>query len=456
MHSRFARMVAILIFALSSTQLIAVGDPTVKGSLPRGTTTGSVTLTVVVTGITNAALLTDEKTLAQRMRVWFTDVSASTDAYLRIQGDMTTPADAKFYVASVSEPEKSAGASASLTTFTYTLTVTESTSGNLSALLKASGGGTSLKVQVSYLEKNAIVSTSSITTISADLAIVKEAPTISSVASTHRALIVRWNIPETVAWSDASVKAATNIAGMAIPDDTDGINLPSRIYDKTATSDAAGADETCQYIPSFADGTNCISCTNDLAYLDVEALTKLDQNGKIPVIADVASGKLTITGLDNDRNYGVVLFYQPGGLQRSLCFHGTPSTNVTWSELNGEKAATLQDPKCFIATAAYGSPLNRNLKPLRWFRDQVLLKTSVGSRFVAWYYENGPRAARVVAGSPALQLIVQAMLWIPVAGISVWMAILNTDPSFLRMALGALISALIVAVYIHRKYREIN
>ena len=121
MHSRLKRMATILIFALSSTQLIAVGDPTVKGSLPRGTTSSSVTLSVVVTGITNTALLTDEKLLAQRMRIWFTDISTSPDAYIRIQGDTTTPADAKFYLASVSEPISSTTAGTALTTFTYTL-----------------------------------------------------------------------------------------------------------------------------------------------------------------------------------------------------------------------------------------------------------------------------------------------------------------------------------------------
>ncbi len=455
MHSRLKRMATILIFALSSTQLIAVGDPTVKGSLPRGTTSSSVTLSVVVTGITNTALLTDEKLLAQRMRIWFTDISTSPDAYIRIQGDTTTPADAKFYLASVSEPISSTTAGTALTTFTYTLTVTESAKGNLSALLKASGGGTNLKVQVSYLEKNAVVSTSVITTITTDLSIVKEAPTIESIGSTHQALVVHWIIPETVAWSDDSSKAVTIIAAMAIADDTN-VNLPSRIYDKTATSDPAGADETCQYISGFADGANCISCTNELAYLDVDALTNLNVMGEIPTIASVSAGKVSITGLENDKNYGVVLFYQPGGLKRSTCFHAAPSQNVTWSELNGEKPATLQDPKCFIATAAYGSSLHKNLRPLRWFRDHVLLKTAVGSRFVAWYYENGPRAARVVAGNPALQLTVQGMLWLPVIGISAWMAILNADPTFLRMVLTTVVATLIVAAYIKRKIRETN
>ena len=456
MHSGFKYIAAtaILIFTLSATQLLAVGDPTVTGSISRGGTSGSFRLTVVVTGITKTTVFAEEKSLLQRMRVWLTDLSASTDGYVKVAGDTTASPGVNFTISEISEPVSSTGAIADATTFTYTMTIAESTKGSLKELLTANGAGTSLKVKVSYLENNAIISTSAITTVTTDTAVVQEAPKVLSVVATHRALNVSWTIPETVTWSDSTVKAVTEITGIAIATDTEVLDLPSFIYDKTATSDAAGAEDACQYIPDFVDGANCISCPNTLAYLDAEGLSKLNGAGKFVTTGTVKDGKLAVSGLENGKEYGIVLFYQPGGLLRSTCLHGTPAKNSTWSELNGEKEAALKDPKCFIATAAYGSPLHKNLRPLRWFRDHVLLQTDLGSRFVEWYYEYGPHGARVVAGSPALQITVQLLLWLPVIGISAWMAFLNADPVFLKWALTAVFASLIVAAYVKRKTRE--
>ncbi len=456
MHSRlkYIAAIAILIFTLSSTQLLAVGNPTVTGSISRGGTSGSFKLTVVITGITKTTVFAEEKSLLQRMRVWLTDLSASTDGYVKVAGDTTASPDVNFTISEISEPVSSAGSVADTTTFTYTLTISESAKGSLKNLLTVHGAGSSLKVQVSYLENNVTISTSVITTIANDTSVVQESPNILAVVPTHRALNVTWKIPETVTWSDSAVRAVTEITGLAIASDSEVLNLPSFIYDKTATSDAAGAEDACQYIPDFVDGGSCISCPNTQAYLDAEGLNKLNSAGKFVTTGTVKDGKLAISGLENDKDYGIVLFYQPGGLLRSTCLHGTPAKNLTWSELNDEKEAALKDPKCFIATAAYGSPLHKNLRPLRWFRDHVLLQTNFGSRFVEWYYENGPRGARVVAGSPTLQMTVQMLLWLPVIGISAWMALLNADPVFLKLALTAVFASLIVAAYVKRKTRE--
>ncbi|HHT64444.1 MAG TPA: hypothetical protein GXZ75_12280 [Clostridia bacterium] len=65
---------------------------------------------------------------------------------------------------------------------------------------------------------------------------------------------------------------------------------------------------------------------------------------------------------------------------------------------------------CFIATAAYGSYLDAHVQVLRDFRDDVLLETSWGKAFVAWYYRNSPPIAALIAENEPLRLAVRAVL----------------------------------------------
>ena len=70
---------------------------------------------------------------------------------------------------------------------------------------------------------------------------------------------------------------------------------------------------------------------------------------------------------------------------------------------------------CFIATAAYGSPLAKQLDTLRAFRDEYLLTNPVGSRFVSLYYEYSPPVARFIDEHPILKPIVRTELLPPLA-----------------------------------------
>ena len=65
---------------------------------------------------------------------------------------------------------------------------------------------------------------------------------------------------------------------------------------------------------------------------------------------------------------------------------------------------------CFVATAAYRSPLHPAVRLLRDFRDKRLLTNGIGRAFVEAYYRWSPPAARVIAGSPVLRLIARVAL----------------------------------------------
>jgi len=72
---------------------------------------------------------------------------------------------------------------------------------------------------------------------------------------------------------------------------------------------------------------------------------------------------------------------------------------------------------CFIATAAYGTPSAEQIDVLREFRDTVLLESTVGSQFVALYYQLSPPVAEFIAGNELLRTMVRELLVDPIVGV---------------------------------------
>jgi len=72
---------------------------------------------------------------------------------------------------------------------------------------------------------------------------------------------------------------------------------------------------------------------------------------------------------------------------------------------------------CFIATAAYGTPMAEEIDVLRDFRDEYLLTNPVGEELVELYYKTSPPVADFIAEHPALKQVVRAGLE-PVIAIS--------------------------------------
>lgn len=77
----------------------------------------------------------------------------------------------------------------------------------------------------------------------------------------------------------------------------------------------------------------------------------------------------------------------------------------------GEVIGLLDKQKCFVATAAFGSPMNDHVVNLRKFRDQVLVNNSWGKNFVRFYYRNSTKWAHFIDQHEILKPIVRGLLW---------------------------------------------
>jgi len=77
------------------------------------------------------------------------------------------------------------------------------------------------------------------------------------------------------------------------------------------------------------------------------------------------------------------------------------------SDLGPGSGATV---KCFIATAAYGSPLEPHVTVLREFRDRYLQRTALGRAFIGFYYRHSPPLAAIIAEHDWLRLLVRMLL----------------------------------------------
>ncbi len=100
--------------------------------------------------------------------------------------------------------------------------------------------------------------------------------------------------------------------------------------------------------------------------------------------------------------------------------------------------------RCFIATAAYGTPMVEEVQILRDFRDGYLITNPPGQAFVCLYYRISPPVAEFITDHPGLRPIVRAAL---VPAVIMSGAVVNTYPSQKAASAGllALLSVVVMA-----------
>jgi len=92
--------------------------------------------------------------------------------------------------------------------------------------------------------------------------------------------------------------------------------------------------------------------------------------------------------------------------------------------------------RCFIATAAYGTPMADEVQSLREFRDKYLLTNPVGESLVDFYYEVSPPIAEFITDHTILKPVVRAGL-VPAVAMST--VAVNTTPAEKAAIVGLLV-----------------
>jgi hypothetical protein len=104
---------------------------------------------------------------------------------------------------------------------------------------------------------------------------------------------------------------------------------------------------------------------------------------------------------------------------------------------------------CFIATAAYGTPMAEEIGILHQFRDEYLLTNPMGNALVDLYYRVSPPMAEFITAHPSLKPIVRTGL-VPAVAMST--IVVNTTPVEKAAIAGLLVLiSVIVAVWATRR-----
>jgi hypothetical protein len=124
-----------------------------------------------------------------------------------------------------------------------------------------------------------------------------------------------------------------------------------------------------------------------VARLDVDLQVMYSANAK------TLTNSAVVTGVDAP-------FEIRGGTESEVIVDDTFSTAL--DDVDGGN--------CFVATAAYGSYLQPEVRVLRQFRDRYLLTNEPGRVFVAWYYRVSPPLAEAIRGDQTYRFAARVAL----------------------------------------------
>jgi len=152
-----------------------------------------------------------------------------------------------------------------------------------------------------------------------------------------------------------------------------------------------------------SDNSCLLAGVGDLQNVDAKILALADNGGPtlthaLDATSPAINAAAAITGLTTD--------------QRGVARDDTP-------DIGSYEYTTAPPPpppaggggsNCFIATAAFGTPMQEEVRYLRAFRDQYLLTNDLGRKFVELYYTVSPPVANYIREHEALRSVIRTGL----------------------------------------------
>ena len=88
--------------------------------------------------------------------------------------------------------------------------------------------------------------------------------------------------------------------------------------------------------------------------------------------------------------------------------------NHKYEELTKDQGSGFDFPGCLVVTSTYGSPMAAEVQLVRDFRDQSIVKSYAGSRFMpgfnAWYYSFSPQVSGYINAHPVVRPAMRILL----------------------------------------------
>lgn len=135
---------------------------------------------------------------------------------------------------------------------------------------------------------------------------------------------------------------------------------------------------------------------------DADFLTAIPSSATPPIPGTPGSTVTTsITGLESETPYYVAV------RAIAACDSASPIATTTTTTLKAQFAVLHG---CFIATAAYGTPMAREIDVLRRLRDRHLLSNTLGRLAVATYYALSPPVANAISTDEHLRAAARSII----------------------------------------------
>jgi uncharacterized repeat protein (TIGR02543 family) len=146
-----------------------------------------------------------------------------------------------------------------------------------------------------------------------------------------------------------------------------------------------------------------------------------DAGTRVSLVATPASGYQFVKWTGD-----VVTIANANAASTTIIMQGNYSITANFEEEEKKEPPSGTTGGCFIATAAYGTPIAKEIQILRQFRDEYLLTNPPGQALVALYYRVSPPIAKFITEHPSLKPIVRVGL-VPAVAMSV--VAVNTTPA---------------------------